>query len=445
MAQRVGSRAPFRRPFDRAGPAGAAATSAGGAVGAAGPADRRSADGAPRPRARGRPRGRRSAAGEVQLGARALVRDDAVPARPEQPGDDRRLAAPATPSAGRGRAPRSRPSRTGRSARRSAARSAPSRPGTARSGRPGPLTVPSGIWAKTAAVARGPPAPTRRADRRRCRRARRAAARRRRWTSASRQRVVNVDGALPRNQTRGSDGQGVDHEERVHPAAVRRADEQVAAAGRCSWPEVSIRNRNATEQDEPGEEPEQRGTRIDARASGVRPSHARPSTAPPRASARACGRQPPRRRPGGRRGRAGGSGSWRHLSRVARAGSSASSPGGPRLAGSPASASSGPRRRRGRRPRRRRPRRRRRRRRRLVAPSASSPRVLPERVLVVLGRRATTGPAAGRPRSRRPARPVAVPQPDQADEDEAERSRAGPSGSRRTSSCPGAGSRGRTA
>ena len=74
--------------------------------------------------------------------------------------------------------------------------------------------------------------------------------------SRSRQRDVNVDGPLPRNQARGA-GQGVHHDERVHPAAVGGGDEQVAAAGgRSSWPDVLIRNRNSAEEHEAGDEPQ---------------------------------------------------------------------------------------------------------------------------------------------------------------------------------------------
>ncbi len=62
--------------------------------------------------------------------------------------------------------------------------------------------------------------------------------------SRSRQRDVNVDGALPRNQARGCGRDRVHDDERVHPAAMggrRRAGSR--RVGRCSWPEVRIRNR----------------------------------------------------------------------------------------------------------------------------------------------------------------------------------------------------------
>src|SRR5439155_13709090 len=75
--------------------------------------------------------------------------------------------------------------------------------------------------------------------------------------------------------------------------------------GRCSWPDVSIRNRSTPKRTKRARSRTRR-YRIDALASGVGPSQARPSTAPPRASASACGES----RPGGgrwRRGREAGS------------------------------------------------------------------------------------------------------------------------------------------
>ena len=111
----------------------------------------------------------------------------------------------------------------------------------------------------------------------------------------SRQREVNVDGPLPRNQQRGSGGQRVHRDERVHPAAVRRRDEQVAAprevllAGRLD-PEAEH-----AEQHEAGDEAEQpveqRGARLGLRAEPVE------------ALARAAARG--RQRLGAERGRAG--------------------------------------------------------------------------------------------------------------------------------------------
>ena len=86
---------------------------------------------------------------------------------------------------------------------RSAITAHPRRNGPIRPG--GPLTVPSGIWAKTpplAITARADatcwsaPIPPRQTGR----------SPPRRWIRTSRQRVVNVDGALPRNHARGSRG-----------------------------------------------------------------------------------------------------------------------------------------------------------------------------------------------------------------------------------------------
>ena len=101
------------------------------------------------------------------------------------------------------------------------ARNGPTRPG-------GPLTVPSGIWAKTAPLAITAladatccsiPTPPRQTGSRPPTR----------WMSRSRQRDVNVEGALPRNQARGWSRDRVHHHERVHPAAVGGSDQEVAA------------------------------------------------------------------------------------------------------------------------------------------------------------------------------------------------------------------------
>ena len=111
----------------------------------------------------------------------------------------------------------------------------------------GPLTVPSGIWAKTAPLRddgprrrdvlldrRSPPRQT-------------GSSPPSRWIRRSRQRVVNVDGALPRNQARGSAGRAcITRNGSIQPA-VGRADEEIAAArAGAPGPEVSIRKRNRT-------------------------------------------------------------------------------------------------------------------------------------------------------------------------------------------------------
>ena len=112
----------------------------------------------------------------------------------------------ARPSGGRGRAPPSRPSRAARPARRCAARS---------SAAPGPERAEAARRARdrrprasgrTRRRCRPRPAPRPRAGRRRPRRARPAAARRAGGSAARASATVNVDGALPRNQARGSSG-----------------------------------------------------------------------------------------------------------------------------------------------------------------------------------------------------------------------------------------------
>src|SRR5437773_1527243 len=168
----------------------------------------------------------------------------------------------------------------------------------------GPLTVPSGIWAKTAPLpttARaeatcGPaPIPPRHTGSRPPSR----------WISRSRQRLVKVDGALPRNHTRGSVGRAWTTRNGSIQPRCAAPTRKYPPGGRCSWPDVSIRNRSTPKRTKRAKSRTRR-YRIDALASGVRPSQARPSTAPPRASASACGES----RPGGgrlRRGREAGS------------------------------------------------------------------------------------------------------------------------------------------
>ena len=261
----------------------------------------------------------------------------------------------------------------------------------------GPLTVPSGIWANTP-----PLAMTARADATCCsiptppRQTGRSPPSR--WTSHSRQREVNVDGPLPRNQTRGSVGQRVEHEERVHPAAVGRADEEIAA-GR----QVLLAGRVDPEP----EDAEQHGPR---RAAGRAGRGSRPA---PRASGRA--RPDPRRRRRGRR-----------RAPAARPGPAAAGVGAGRLIRSrarslPASTQAAG-----------------------VEPASSRRTVADRRrrrrrVVRVVGR------PLGRSRSRvRPAGAVPIPQQRRARRARSRPTRSGPSGCRRTSSSRCAGTRART-
>ena len=205
----------------------------------------------------------------------------------------------------------------------------------------------------------------------------------------------------------------MEDEERVHPAAMGGADEEVAAAGgRCSWPEVSIRNRNSAEEHEPGEEPEEP---VEDRGPGLR----RPAEPGETLDGAAAGvgeglwREASGRRPPSRTGR-----------RLAGSATSAGRPVGSRRPSVPVPRSQVVRRRP--RPGRRSS--------SSSSASSSSPSssssassarstvvVLPERRLVVVGLasvaviREEIGGRLGRP-----AGPMAIPQPDQSDEDEAE-------------------------
>ena len=280
----------------RAGPAGAAATSAACAAGADAPADRPSPGGAPRRPgrdARRAPRdsrfARSSSSREPSAGSDAVPVRRRAGRRPTSRGRTRdaiRLpryssSVPAIASGTIG-AP---------IAQRDQRPAVPERPDPA--GRPAD-TVPSGIWAKTPPLAMtaradatwastptpprqtGSSPPTRR-------------------MSHSRQRDVNVDGPLPRNHARGSRRDRVEDDERVHPAAVGRPDEQVAARaagapGRSSRSGTGTRRRGSTRARSRSAAVEQRRPRL--RASG-------PASRGPRARRR--GR---RRAPGARSGRA---------------------------------------------------------------------------------------------------------------------------------------------
>ena len=135
--------------------------------------------------------------------------------------------------------------------------------------------------------------------------------------SRSRQREVKVDGALPRNQARGSVGMRVHDDERVHPAAMGRRDEQVAAAsagapGRRSGSGTgrrrSMTNR-ATSRRQPVQERRLGLGRAAEPGEPLRPRRRGPRRAP-RATTRR-GRRPPAARPraaGRRRSRQAGGG-----------------------------------------------------------------------------------------------------------------------------------------
>ena len=237
---------------------------------------------------------RRQPLGEVELLARPFGRERRRPTRRRAGRRPTWPAGPATPSACRGTAPRCRPSRAARSARRirRAISAQPLRNGPIRPG--GPDTVPSGIWAKTpplATTARAdatcssmPTPPRQTGSRPPTRR-----------MSHSRQREVNVDGPLPRNQARGCVRDRVEDDERVHPAAMRRPDDAgsrraAGAPGRTSRSGSGSRPKRMTRA-----RSRRARYRSDARDSGVRPSQTRPSD---RAAARVgegLGRDPSRR------------------------------------------------------------------------------------------------------------------------------------------------------
>ena len=91
--------------------------------------------------------------------------------------------------------------------------------------------------------------------------------------SRSRQREVNVDGALPRNQARGSVGRRVHDDERIHPAAMRRRDQEVAA-GRQAAPGRQVRMRNRKRPKRTNRATRRRSRYgHEALTSGGRPSH----------------------------------------------------------------------------------------------------------------------------------------------------------------------------
>ena len=93
-----------------------------------------------------------------------------------------------------------------------------------------------------------------------------------RRTSHSRHGASERGRPAPRDPGARLDGQRVHRHERVHPAPVRRGDEQVAPRAGCApWPEVSMRNRKSTKHTN---RTRTRTTRYssEALASGVRPS-----------------------------------------------------------------------------------------------------------------------------------------------------------------------------
>ena len=186
----------------------------------------------------------RQPAGELELRARSLGRERAVPGLPEQLARRWWLAGPATPC----RRPTysssvpAMASGTIGAPVRSAISAAPWRNGPIRPA--GPLTVPSGIWTNTAplrdhgagrrdvAVDADPAAPDRQqpADAVDQPLAPARGERRRRAAEEPAPRLL---------------GQRVHHDERVHPAPVGRADQQVAAA-RAGAPGRSRRSGTGT-------------------------------------------------------------------------------------------------------------------------------------------------------------------------------------------------------
>ena len=120
--------------------------------------------------------------------------------------------------------------------------------------------------------------------------------------SRSRQRDVNVDGALPRNQARGCAGMRVHHDERVHPAPMGGADEEVAARRQVLLARGPDPEPEDDEEDEPGDQPEEaiRGATPSLPVAGRarrgprprRPARRRGPPARPDPAAGAGGREP---------------------------------------------------------------------------------------------------------------------------------------------------------
>ena len=109
---------------------------------------------------------------------------------------------------------------------------------------------------------------------------------------------MKVDGPQPRNQAPRLDRQRVHHDERVHPAAVRRPDQQVAAFGQVLLSRGPIRNRKTHEDHEP-RRPAAAARYVQLRAGFGRP--AEPREALGRAAARVGQRLAARPGRGGRR------------------------------------------------------------------------------------------------------------------------------------------------
>ena len=245
---------------------------------------------------RGEPIGQ--AVRELELLAGALRRAACRPSPARGARRPSSRAGPGRPSGDRGRAPPCRPcpGRTIGAPVRSAMSAEPIRNGPIRPG--GPLIVPSGIWAKTRAVGDDRPrggdvlldpdaaAPDRQqaADPMDERLAPARPERRR-------ARAEEPDPRLER--------QGMEDDERIHPAAMRGGDDDVAAVrGTSSRPSTSTWNRNRPNRTTRATIA-RAGRAGDAFASGGRPSQSRPSVALPRAAASASGAI----RPGGGRRR----------------------------------------------------------------------------------------------------------------------------------------------
>ena len=196
-------------------------------------------------------------------------------------------AGPATPSAARGTAPRSR-NRQGHDRRAGPKRDQRGPGGTGRAGPAGPLIVPSGICTNTA-----PASTTARAERTWLstpRPPRHTGSRPpRRWTSHSRQRDVNVEGPLPRNQQRGSSGQCVHGDERDPSSRDAPGDQQVAALRQVLLPGGLDPESEDAEQNEAGDEADESVQRA-RRAPRAPTQPVETFRAPPRAAASASGR-----------------------------------------------------------------------------------------------------------------------------------------------------------